>query len=182
MKRLMFAHVIVSIFLGACSTVVSDRGTTKALTSGIPNTISSSKGIGEITRDGRFIAYNNGTVLDTKTRLMWVAQTGDEYSDYLAAEYYCENYRGCGYTDWRMPTLKELETLYDPEVTNQHGFHVTTKLIDIDVKWILGKAGWWGGLGAFKFSEDIPVFYRWGTARGYHRPHFGRVLPVRGGN
>jgi hypothetical protein len=26
---------------------------------------------GEKTRDGRFIAYDNGTVLDTKTNLMW---------------------------------------------------------------------------------------------------------------
>ena len=28
---------------------------------------------GETGRDGRFIAYSNGTVLDTRTRLMWAA-------------------------------------------------------------------------------------------------------------
>jgi hypothetical protein len=29
---------------------------------------------GEVRRDGRFIAYDNGTVLDTKTNLMWAAK------------------------------------------------------------------------------------------------------------
>jgi len=29
---------------------------------------------GETARDGRFIAYDNGTVLDTKTHLMWAAK------------------------------------------------------------------------------------------------------------
>jgi len=29
---------------------------------------------GEIAKDGRFIAYDNGTVLDTKTNIMWAAK------------------------------------------------------------------------------------------------------------
>ena len=29
---------------------------------------------GEKARDGRFIAYDNGTVLDTRTNLMWAAR------------------------------------------------------------------------------------------------------------
>src|SRR5450759_5881470 len=29
---------------------------------------------GETVRDGRFIAYDNGTVLDTRTKLMWAAK------------------------------------------------------------------------------------------------------------
>ena len=38
----------------------------------------------EIGRDGRFIAYNNGTVLDTRTNLMWAAK--DNGSDINWAE------------------------------------------------------------------------------------------------
>ncbi|NQT58774.1 MAG: hypothetical protein HQ557_07310, partial [Bacteroidetes bacterium] len=58
MKRLMFVYVIASIFIVACTTV-TDRGTTKALTSSMPNTATPSKENGGITRDGRFIAYDN---------------------------------------------------------------------------------------------------------------------------
>jgi hypothetical protein len=67
----------------------------------------------ETTKDSRFIAYDNGTVLDTKTKLMWA--TKDNGSDILwqDAKFYCENYHGGGYTDWRMPTQDELAGLYD---------------------------------------------------------------------
>jgi hypothetical protein len=68
---------------------------------------------GEIGRDGRFIAYDNGTVLDTNTNLMWAAKDNGSRINWRNAKSYCENYRGGGYTDWRMPTLDELAGLYD---------------------------------------------------------------------
>lgn len=67
----------------------------------------------EIKRDGRFIAYDNGTVLDTRTNLMWAAKDNGSGIDSDNAKAYCENYRGGGYTDWRMPTQDELVGLYD---------------------------------------------------------------------
>jgi hypothetical protein len=67
----------------------------------------------EIGRDGRFIAYDNGTVLDTRTNLMWVAQDNGRNINWAEAKSYCENYRGGGYTDWRLPTQEELARLYD---------------------------------------------------------------------
>ncbi|MCX5855723.1 MAG: caspase family protein [Deltaproteobacteria bacterium] len=67
----------------------------------------------EIRRDGRFIAYNNGTVLDTSTDLMWAARDNGNNINWVNAKSYCENYRGGGYTDWRMPTIDELAGLYD---------------------------------------------------------------------
>ncbi len=67
----------------------------------------------EIKREGRFIAYDNGTVLDTKTNLMWAAKDSGEAMKWANAKSYCENYRGGGYTDWRMPTQDELAGLYD---------------------------------------------------------------------
>jgi len=71
----------------------------------------------EIARDGRFIAYDNGTVLDTKTNLMWAFQDNGRDIDWKTAKAYCENYRGGGYTDWRMPTTKELAGLSDKSNT-----------------------------------------------------------------
>jgi hypothetical protein len=71
----------------------------------------------EIKRDGRFIAYDNETVLDTQTNLMWAAKDNGAGIDWQDAKKYCENYRGGGYTDWRMPTLNELAGLYDAAKT-----------------------------------------------------------------
>jgi hypothetical protein len=69
----------------------------------------------EIARDGPFIAYNNGTVLDTRTKLMWAAKDNGNSIDWRNAKSYCGNYRGGGYTDWRMPTQDELAGLYDSQ-------------------------------------------------------------------
>ncbi|MGZ3593777.1 MAG: caspase family protein [Syntrophales bacterium] len=67
----------------------------------------------EIKRDGRFIAYDNGTVLDTQTNLMWAAEDNGSNISWQGAKSYCENYCGAGYIDWRMPTLDELAGLFD---------------------------------------------------------------------
>ncbi|MCK9390111.1 MAG: SUMF1/EgtB/PvdO family nonheme iron enzyme, partial [Syntrophales bacterium] len=69
----------------------------------------------EISRDGAFIAFDNGTVLDTRTNLMWMAEAEDNWEEvnWQNAKRYCEDYRGGGYTDWRMPKVIELEELYN---------------------------------------------------------------------
>ena len=61
-----------------------------------------------ITRDNRFIAFDNGTVLDTHMNRMWAAKDNGSDINWLDAKYYCENYQGGGYKDWRMPALEEL--------------------------------------------------------------------------
>jgi hypothetical protein len=53
----------------------------------------------ETARDGRFIAYDNGTVLDTKTSLMWAAKDNGTDINWQNAKTYCENYHGGGYSD-----------------------------------------------------------------------------------
>jgi hypothetical protein len=60
---------------------------------------------------GRFIAYDNGTVLDTRSNLMWAAKDNGSKVTWQDAKSYCANYRGGGYTDWRMPTLDEFAGL-----------------------------------------------------------------------
>jgi hypothetical protein len=76
------------------------------------------KGI-EIFRDGFYIAYDTGTVLDARTGLMWAAMDNGSNINWADAKSYCENYRGGGYTDWRMPTQDELAGLYDPVKTRR---------------------------------------------------------------
>jgi hypothetical protein len=91
----------------------------------------------EIKRDGRFIAHDDGTVLDTRTNLMWAAKDNGSNINWANAKSYCENYRGGGYTDRRMPTQDELAGLYDAGKTRPGAcdtafqIHVATELIDI---------------------------------------------------
>ena len=92
----------------------------------------------EIRRDGRFIAYNNGTVLDKRTNLMWAAKDNGSNINWADAKSYCENYRGGGYTDWRMPTQDELAGLYDTAKTYKSdcGYDVhLTELIRRTCNW-----------------------------------------------
>ena len=128
-----------------------------------------------IARDGSFCKYANGIVLDTKTGLMWAAKDNWREINWYDAKKYCENYRGGGYWDWRMPTQDELASLYDPNKENRHGYPIT-KLIDTS-----GCCPWAsetrGSMAAyFHFSSGSRNWdYQSGSSGG-------RALPVRGGN
>jgi len=70
----------------------------------------------ETDRVGRFIAYDNGTIIDTQTNLMWAAEGNREYGiTWRNAKSYCDDYQGAGYTDWRLPTKNELMVVYNTE-------------------------------------------------------------------
>ena len=138
----------------------------------------------EIAREGRFIAYDNGTVLDTKTGLMWAARDDGKGIDEQDTMAYFENFRGGGYTDWRMPTVDELEAIYDPDLKNRQGYHVT-RLIDITGEWV------WCSEGpefvtSFNFkdgSRPLAFFEGPGSGTWYSTeeplPTANRALPVR---
>lgn len=80
---------------------------------------------------GRFIQYNNGTALDTRTNLMWMTQDfrlieGRGPYDWGEAMGWARkmNRRGYGgHRNWRVPTIAEYQTIYDPEKPRQtyHG-------------------------------------------------------------
>lgn len=84
----------------------------------------------EIKRDGRFIAYDNGTVLDTRTNLMWAAKDNGSGISWNKAYLHCHEYKGGGYTDWRMPTHNELASLHDQQIDGMNGYNVT-RLIEL---------------------------------------------------
>jgi hypothetical protein len=67
----------------------------------------------EVIANERFIAHADKIVLDTKTNLMWAAEES-ETLNWDEAKKYCKKFHGGGYSNWRMPTVKELEGLYDP--------------------------------------------------------------------
>ena len=133
---------------------------------------------GEIARDGRFIAYDNGTVLDTRTNLMWAAKDNGSNIKWENAKIYCENYRGGGYTDWRMPTQDELVGLYDASKTYKSdcGWNVhLTELISLTCV-ALWASETRGSVDAiFDFGGGIRKWIRQSI------DYFHRALPVRSG-
>jgi hypothetical protein len=130
---------------------------------------------GEKTRDGLFIAYDNGTVLDTRTNLMWAANDNGSDISWADAKSYCENYRGGGYSDWRMPTRDELAGLYDSAKTNitANGFPARlTELI-----WLSAPVVW-----ASDTHGSDAAFFGFSLGEGAWSPQsytFYRALPVR---
>lgn len=60
----------------------------------------------------RFIDNGDGTVTDVDTGLMW-EQAGQAPGTWEAALAACESLTLAGYADWRLPTVKELQTLVD---------------------------------------------------------------------
>jgi hypothetical protein len=123
----------------------------------------------EVKRDGRFIAYADGTVVDSETNLMWAAADNGEDINWPDAKRYCESYQGGGHRDWRLPTQDELYGLYEA------GVRVNGKndLIRITEWWCWasetkgsGAAGVGFSGGDRYFVSQINAFYK-------------RVLPVR---
>ncbi len=113
--------------------------------------------------------------------LMWAAEDNGEDIDWKDAKRYCDDFEGGGYKDWRMPTLDELESLYD---RSEKGYPAecwedftlcTTKLIRLSCccPWASDTSG--SGAAYFNFNYGL---------RNWVDPSssaFSRVLPVRGG-
>jgi hypothetical protein len=112
-------------------------------------TVSNSKPA-EIGRDGRFIAYSDGTVLDTGTNLMWAAKDDGNGVNWTDARRYCENFRGGGYEDWRMPTKNELVGLY--KSVNQYAKSGCGRDAHL-TKWIRFTCGTWVWASETRGSE-----------------------------
>jgi hypothetical protein len=130
----------------------------------------------ETGRDGRFIAYDNGTVVDTRTSLMWAAKDNGRNINWRDAKDYCDNYRGGGFTGWRMPAQDELAGLYDDSKSYtaklDYEVHVTELIkLSTSFSWASETRG----------SEAARFFFQDGQGdwekQSYHKAR--RVLPVR---
>jgi len=64
-------------------------------------------------QEGRFTAVGGDTILDHSTGLMWAATDNGEDITWEQAKFYCEKFTGGNHTDWRLPTLAELDTIFD---------------------------------------------------------------------
>ena len=155
----------------------------------------------EIDRDDHFIAYASGVVVDTKTGLMWAAKDNGSSVTYQEAKEYCENYRGGGYTGWRLPTLDELKGLYDKNKSYQVkylAYDINLEKLQTKVKEvsaivhltslieISSCCPWSSDINYYSSGEAYPFTYNFlNNFRLAHPPSWSissRALPVRSSN
>ena len=130
----------------------------------------------EEARDGRFIAYDDGTVWDSQSNLLWASHDNGSNINWSDAEEYCKTYDGSGYKGWRLPTKDELLTLYDRSIFGNNGYRLT-KLITLS-----GSYPWTSDVQG---SEALVVGFdkdrqMWFPESVNHKSR-NRVLPVRFG-
>lgn len=115
-------------------------------------------GINEVTHNG------DGTVTDAATGLMWAQEDSAEGMDWESALAWAatanneENY--LGYSDWRVPDVRELQSIVDysgayPAIDNDL-FMIT----DVD-------SYFWSSTSAYFSPEDPGYYYDWYVAFGY---------------
>ncbi len=134
-------------------------------------------------RDDRFIAYDNGTVLDLSTSLVWGGKDNGENIQWQDAKEYCKNYTGGGYTNWRVPTQDELMGLYG---TSRKGYKQDCNPESLEIRIVdlihISCASQWvseirdSKAGNFDFRDGSSHWDNQFDSNGY------RVLPVRNAN
>ena len=60
------------------------------------------------------------TVRDPTTGLTWLSSDNNRDVDWATAKAFCESYSASSSANWRLPTLTELESLYDPQSQNEY--------------------------------------------------------------
>ena len=132
----------------------------------------------------RFVDNGDGTVTDTKTGLMWAQMDNSGNIAWQDAQLFCENIILSTYSNWRMPTIAELETLFDSSLAGYEticGHKVKCPLpieLTCGFVWSSDLPTATGGYSvearAFNFKKGYPYTARKTQYRGY------RALAVRG--
>ena len=128
----------------------------------------------------RFVDNGDGTVTDTETHLMWKQtdsmQDQNKWTNWYEALDYIKDLNTktfAGHIDWRMPTLKEAESLYDPS-QERHIRDMDRFEIFIDPAFSPG-----GGYTSWTTSERphggaVIFYYRYGHANVNNKEDISR--------
>ena len=129
-----------------------------------------------------FVINGDGTVSDINTGLMWQQVTAPGRYTWLQALNYCETFNLAGYNDWRLPTIKELESIVDLSIY---------PAIDTNIFPYIPSCRYWSSVtSATNSSESWFIFMDLGYVGFYNvnkngNNYFGndglKILAVRGG-
>ena len=88
-----------------------DTGSMYSLNKYFENSLRAVRGV-ELSSSERFVINADGTVTDNQTGLMWQQRSGGSMN-WQNALSYCESLVLAGYSDWRLPSAKELASILD---------------------------------------------------------------------
>jgi hypothetical protein len=127
----------------------------------------------------RFTNNGDGTITDNATGLMWIANPaanppniGGTYT-WSNAITTCENLTYAGYSDWRLPNVKELQSIVDYSKVNPS--------IDTDFFTSQSDLYWSSTTNASNTSNAWYAYFDFGYVFSYGKINASYIRPVRGG-
>lgn len=121
-----------------------------------------------------YVENGDGTISDNSTGLMWMQDDNGEGIDWEAALAYAEGSDVAGYSDWRLPNVKELQGIvdygYSPSATDASKVGPAIDPMFICTP-IINEAGnddygyYWTSTSA-NFTSGEPYYYAWYVAFG----------------
>lgn len=131
--------------------------------------------------EGRFVDNGDGTVTDNCTGLTWQQATADTNGDvgisdddmitWPKALQYCENLEFVGYDDWRLPNVRELQSIVD---CGRWGPAIDP-VFSAESSWY-----WSSSTDAYGPVVAWGVHFRFGTVSIDNKSHDDYVRAVRG--
>ncbi len=133
---------------------------------------------GEVYGINDFVDNSNGTITDKATGLMWSKSDNGKGITWVEALKYAEGAELAGYTDWRLPNVKELQGIVDYQFAPK-GDNIVAAIDPIfSCTPFINEAGhndygyYWTGTSAC-FRRGEPYYFAWYVA-------FGRAVNSQG--
>lgn len=133
---------------------------------------------GEVYGQNNFVDNGDGTISDLATGLMWAKDDNAQGIEWVEALPYAEGATLAGYSDWRLPNVKELQSIVDySRAPSSSGVEAAIDPI-FNCTPFVNEAGdddygyYWTGTSAC-FTRGRPFYFAWYVA-------FGRAVNNRG--
>jgi hypothetical protein len=156
--------------------IIPKTGQTVAYVSGDDG----AKEIGIAWPNPRFTNHGNGTITDNLTGLMWQRVPTTTLRTYWNSYTYCRDLTLGGRTDWRMPTIRELQSLVNYSKSNSGSWLGTQGFSGVSGKY------WSSTQFAGNFAPNPSRLYYWDLKLGrgetftQRNTHNNKVMAVRG--
>ncbi|WP_415718561.1 DUF1566 domain-containing protein [Maridesulfovibrio sp.] len=116
-----------------------------------------------------FVNLKNGTVEDKATGLIWQQQDSAKQLNWQEALNYCENLNSAGRIDWRLPNVKELQSIVDytrsPKTSGSAAINPIFKVTDKESYYWSSTTHMDGPMGT-----DHAAYIAFGRGMGYFAP------------